>query len=389
MGGAVLYLIGGRSGSDAESEPATDRAPTPLSTTGNWRQYRADAANTLSKPDTTVLPESGTVYWQSPASSAPVFDDDAMFLERPNGSASVTIAAHSRETGDSLWAGPNRTGTARSPAVGRYVFGTGSAVTGIDVEDGDVEWQVEPKAHGPWAPVLNDRTLYLIGERYDETPAMLLAMDDETGQTRWKDAFRGPETDIESGPAVGEEHVYVATKAGRVIAYAKSDGRRRWVANAMDAVRVPVTIGDGSVFVADESGTISAFATADGTLRWRRSVAEPSDGFAYGAGTLYYAAEGGVYAMDASDGSERWVFTGSDPLAPAVGAEAVYVATGLDDRGLYAVEKATGNPIWSYTFPRVYEGDLVQGGARFPPVALDGGLFVTADDGLYAFGPAD
>lgn len=386
--GTVGVLLGGQRGSDGESGPGTDRSPRPLSVSGQWRQYRADAANTLAKPDTTVLPEAGSVYWRLPAASAPVFDGERMFLERANGDASVTIAAHSRETGDSIWEGPDRTGTNRSPAIGRSVFGASGELTGFDPGDGTVRWQTETNAYGSWAPVVDDGRLYLAGGRFDGTPAMVLAVDGETGETVWTEAFRETETDIESGLAVGNGHVFAATTDGQVVALAKSDGERRWVSDAVESVRVPVTVGDGSVFVADESGAVSALSAADGVVRWRRPVATPSGGFAYAEGTLYYAATDGVYALDAGDGRQRWVNDQSDPLAPAVGAEAVYVATGFDDHSLHVVDRATGDWIGSHTFPRIWEDDVIRGGARFPPVALDGGLFVTADDGLYAFGPA-
>ncbi|QPV62637.1 PQQ-binding-like beta-propeller repeat protein [Halosimplex litoreum] len=386
--GTVGYLVGGRGGADDGSELGTDRSPRPLSVSGQWRQYRADAANTLAKPDATVLPDSGSVYWRLPAASAPVFDGDTMFLERANGSASVTIAAHSRATGDSIWEGPDRTGTNRSPAVGQYVFSNSGELTGFDAGDGTVRWQEETDAHVGWAPVVDDDRLYLAGRRYDGTPAMVVAVDGETGETVWEVAFREPEADIESGLAVGDAHVFAATTDGRVVALAKSDGERRWVSDAVESVRVPTTVGDGSVFVADESGVVSALSAADGVVRWRRSVAPPSGGFAYGERTLYYAATDGVYALDAGDGRQRWLNDQSDPLAPAVGSDAIYVATGFDDRSLHAVDRTTGDWLWSHTFPRIWEGDVPRGGARYPPVVLDGGLFVTADDGLYAFGPA-
>jgi outer membrane protein assembly factor BamB len=386
--GAVGYLIGGRAGSDDGSELGTDRSPRPLSVSGQWRQYRADAANTLAKPDTTVLPEAGSVHWRLPAASAPVFDGERLYLERANGDAGVAIAAHSSETGDSIWEGPGRTGTNRSLAIGRSVFGASGELTGLGPRDGTVRWQVGTDAHVGWAPVVDDGRLYVTGRRFDGTPAMVLAMDGETGETVWTEAFRETEADIESGLAVGDAHVFAATTDGRVVALAKSDGERRWVSDAVESVRVPVTVGDGSVFVADESGAVSALSAADGIVRWRRPVATPSGGFAYGERTLYYAATDGVYALDAGDGTRRWVNDQSEPLAPAVGADAVYVATGFDDHSLHAVDRATGDWLWSHTFSRIVEDDVIRGGARFPPVALDGGLFVTADDGLYAFGPA-
>lgn len=124
---------------------------------------------------------------------------------------------------------------------------------------------------------------------------------------KWK-TFVGGES--YASPVVGPETVYVATKAGSLVALRLSDGSERWRTH----------VGD---YVARTTPALSG-------------------------NTLYVAAGYALLAVDAESGRERWSvplrFAGS--CSPVVDGDLVYVAT--QEGYLSAFATQTGKEVWNY-----------------------------------------
>ena len=225
---------------------------------------------------------------------------------------------------------------------------------------------------------------------------------------RWK-TFVGGES--YASPVVGTDVVYVATKAGSVLALGLADGQERWrfdvgdyiarstpalVGNtlyvaagyaltAIDAEsgkqrwRVPLRFAgscspvaaDNLVFVATQEGHVSAFAPETGEERWHYR----NDNLLFGSpavadGSLVIGDEGGqVTALDASTGRERWQtqIGGQIYATPAIADGVAYIVTNAPS--LYALDVKTGKALWHRGI----------GGESSP--AVDGGaIFLGGDD---------
>src|SRR5262249_3648649 len=90
-------------------------------------------------------------------------------------------------------------------------------------------------------------------------------------------------------------------------------------------------VANGLVFVATKAGSLVALALSDGEVRWRPQVGESVARTtpASDAGTLYVAAGYKLLALDAATGQQRWTvplrFAGS--CSPVAVDGRVYVAT--------------------------------------------------------------
>ena len=93
---------------------------------------------------------------------------------------------------------------------------------------------------------------------------------------------------------------------------------------------------------------------------------------------------GGVYAVDAATGRQRWAFHAGGAMRPAVSAPVlaggrVYVGEGMHSNfvcRLYCLDAATGLPHWSFE-----AGDHIES----TPAVRDGTVFFAAgNDGVYA-----
>jgi outer membrane protein assembly factor BamB len=232
---------------------------------------------------------------------------------------------------------------------------------------------------------------------------------------KWK-AFVGGET--YASPVVGADAVFVATKAGSVVALGLGDGQERWridvgdyiarstpalsgdtlfvaagyALSAIDAEngqlrwRVALrfagscspVVADGRVYVATQEGHVSAFAPETGEELWHYR----NDNLLFGSpaisdNTLVIADEAGqVTALEASTGRERWQKAiGGDAYAtPAIADGVVYVAT--NEPSLVALDLKSGKELWQRgvggeSSPALHDGVLYLGGSDQSVRALD------------------
>jgi outer membrane protein assembly factor BamB len=224
----------------------------------------------------------------------------------------------------------------------------------------------------------------------------------------WK-TFVGGES--YASPVVGAESVYVATKAGSLVALRLTDGSERWRTQVGDYVArtTPALSGNtlfvaagyallaidtetgrerwsvplrfaGScspvvegelVYVATQEGHISAFATQTGQEVWHYR----NDNLLFGSpavaeGLVVIADEAGqVTAIDGRTGRELWQKSteGEAFTTPAIEGGSVYVAT--DEPSLTAFDLKTGAQLWTRDV-----------GGESSPAVGDGMVFLGGDD---------
>jgi outer membrane protein assembly factor BamB len=232
---------------------------------------------------------------------------------------------------------------------------------------------------------------------------------------KWK-TFVGGES--YASPVVGMETVFVATKAGSLIALRLDDGSEKWRAYvgeyvarttpaltpdtvfvsagyallAIDAESglerwsvplrfagscSPVVAGD-HVFVSTQEGHVSAFASETGEEIWHYR----NDNLLFGSpavagGVVVIADEAGVVTgLEVGSGRELWQETISGEVftTPAIEAGVVFVAT--NEPSLVALDIRTGTPIWQQgvggeSSPAIADGVVYLGGSDQSLRALD------------------
>lgn len=225
---------------------------------------------------------------------------------------------------------------------------------------------------------------------------------------KWK-AFVGGES--YASPVVGTDAVYVATKAGSLIALSVADGEELWRTDIGDYVArstpalagsrlfvsagyallaidaksgkelwrnplqfagscSPVVAGD-FVYVATQEGHVSAIAQDSGEERW----AYRNDNLLFGSpavadGMVIIGDETGqVTALDAERGRERWQTTidGDIYATPAIADGVVYVVS--NEPAVVALDLRTGKELWRRGV-----------GGQSSPAVQDGVLYVGGDD---------
>ncbi|WP_344572539.1 PQQ-binding-like beta-propeller repeat protein, partial [Streptomyces violaceolatus] len=240
-------------------------------------------------------------------------------------------------------------------ADGRIHASDGPTLFALDAREGADLWRVQTDA---WVYSLQaDRGTVLTATR----GGGVQAWEASAGQKLWE--VTGAQTDFESpeaGAALHDGTAYVWQDA-RLRALDARTGDERWsypIGDAASCGGVPVRLTqapDGYVYVA--AGTrVLALEVASGHVRWHFEapavfLAPPTfvPGPAVTGGGVYLADYlGTVYALDATDGRDRWRIatearSSTDPVLVAAGH--VHVGSG---KGLYTLDAVTGTPKWRF-----------------------------------------
>ena len=279
-------------------------------------------------------------YRSSPArAAAEAYATDTLAVTAPAGvfglNAGGGLRLFGREFGVERWHGPGeRPGfgvfgppTAVPPvAVDGTVYaaipGT-EHVASLDASSGAERWRVSPgdELH---RPAVRDGRLYAVNWPHQAT-----AYDAETGERLWRtdlaDQMVLPPTATAGG-------VVVPQRTG-VTALDAEDGSVRWrFEHDGNATEGAAAVAEGRAFVQSdgEDGSLHAVSLETGEEQWSAPVS--GEGTPVVADGVVYARDyNDLVAVDASDGTVRWLYDSKLPLStPAVGDGVLYaVAHGL------------------------------------------------------------
>ncbi|WP_227353638.1 outer membrane protein assembly factor BamB family protein [Haladaptatus salinisoli] len=365
----------GRTGS------TTDSGPTPYATEDWNASFDARA-------------EAGPVVANGTAYAAVTTDADLPATGR--------VVAYDAESGEKRWTTGKVGAATGSPAVSSdtvYVSTRGTNADGyenygglyaLDADTGDVKWRVEDAPRG--SPVVADGVVYVGSTAYDA----------ETGEKLWHGTGAiigvvGDTAYAQNGSAVTARDADDGTVQWSAPIPTTADASA--VEGAVTSERVFLTVE-----TANDTRSIYALSADDGSVDWKRSVPGAGDDEdllsapAVKDGSVYVTARGDtgtVYALDADTGDERWTYEtpAAHPSAPAVGNDTVYVGgqffSKLEDVGdvvrpavpaVYALDATDGEERWNYSIREA--GHLV----AYTPVVADGKAYVTVREwnGIYS-----
>jgi len=201
-------------------------------------------------------------------------------------------------------------------------------------------WHTRP-IRGPSAPVaLDSSTVYLGGG-----DRRVVAVDLETGRTRWSVRLTGP---LVGGVIRGGDRIYAATDrpSGRVYALARASGSQVWDTRAGD-IHAPLALIEDQLIALNRAGQVIALDAAAGTIRWRRAVPSTQvPPHSLGDGRVLITSHDSLYVLRLSDGRilERHPVPGTIVAPWAEHEGLLFAATG--DSTIVALEQGTLAERW-------------------------------------------
>jgi eukaryotic-like serine/threonine-protein kinase len=358
----------------AVSTPATPTAGGIASLRGEMRMYRGDPAHTGQQPGPAPAGQPA-VAWRFETGgevyASPAIADGVIYLTSKSGFLYAVDAG----TGEQRWRYQLGDYVVRSsPAIvdGVVYVGGGFNLFAIDATTGQERWRFAMRYAGGASPTVVDGVVYVTSQE-----GFVYAVDARTGKERWNVQTEGL---IFSSPTFIDGTVVVGTDSGVLYGVTAANGRLDWRRNLDGPIFASVAgRSDGVAFVTIGAGFTYAIDVRDGSVVWTAAIGS-DEAPAVSNGTLVLSAkDGGVYGLDATTGTTRWLFpTGESATgAPSISDDLVFVGAG---RNLLIIDASNGTRRWYFL-----ASDIVESA----PTVIDGVvLFGNRDGFLYAIGAA-
>jgi outer membrane protein assembly factor BamB len=343
--------------------------------------------NTTSAPNLKLFwkaPTGGNIVYSSPAVAGGV-----VYL----GSSDGLLYAFDERSGRQLWTGATGGAVFSSPAVGGGVVYAGSgdgrlyafAAGGCGRTSCAPLWTGDTGGIVVSSPTLAGGRVF-IGSRAEDD-AMFVFNAAGCGAPTCAPVAVDPAGETDSTPAVANGVAYHSAYDAYLYAFSASCSGAcapLWKFGTAAPIDSSPAVVNGTVYVGSADARIYAVNATTGAERWHfmtgLTTNFSSPAVAYGR--VYIGSwDAGMYSLDSQTGQLAWRFT--DPTgfgfsSPAVAGGVVF-ADAYQDGAVYAINAATGLPLWA---------GLAGVNNSSSPAVADGTLFISSGDGnLYAFRP--
>ncbi len=177
----------------------------------------------------------------------------------------------------------------------------------------------------------------------------LHAISTTTGKTVWSATIGG---DV-FAPVYGSGHVYVTTSTGVVEAVGETNGKKLWSMTLPHPASTAPSLDASAklLFVGESNGDVKALSTA-GAGQWTYSsgsaVTTPPT---VSGGTVYFGAGDSVYAIQETKGSKIWSHKTGGTIGNSValqktGDKGLILLAGSADGNLYGLDATKGTDLW-------------------------------------------
>ncbi len=353
----------------------------------DWPMFRKDAVHSGYSVDEAELKPPLEAKWtfeMGQSFSGAIVVGNSIYVE--SGSPAVLYSLNAL-TGAQNWSRPTGKISHASPAYADGTILTGShcancAFEAFDAQTGTLKWSL-PLPQGSRDPVVENGVAY-----FGSDDKKVRAVNISTGQLIWTSPLLND--GVTAVPAVVNGKVYVGTWNSKFYALNSGTGAKIWEYTVSPTKLVlfssPV-VADGVVYIGAGKNIIAVDANT-GAHKWTSS---DMNGFvgsspAVAGGNLYLMTDpGGVYSLNANNGSLNWSYFTQAPISPASWSSPVVangvVYVGSTDNKFYAFDKNTGELLWSQDLGATITAS---------PVVANGMVYVGTNGGkLYAFGNDD
>ena len=158
------------------------------------------------------------------------------------------------------------------------------------------------------------------------------------------------------------------------------NGRRRWHISTDASIKNSAAISDGRCAAVSVTGRVYVMDTARGGCTWQADLPGHPERWVYTApaiadGTVYVGARSGYGAYDLESGARKWYreIEATDAwscyASPQIYEDLVVLL--ISRRGLLALDRKTGEPVWEKTMETEYQ---------YPAPVITGDLLVSGGD---------
>jgi outer membrane protein assembly factor BamB len=296
---------------------------------------------------------SGGSHWQRALDAGPVTHLHAS-ADAAVAAAGDTVFTLEPDDGEVRWRSRTPVGEPAAVVVSGQTVGVWSArLRALRLRDGTPRWEHVDVLTPLAAVTASDRVVYGIRQRW--TGSELVALDSGSGRPLWR--FDGGAVGMSDEAVVGvgnhtvavlqDGHLF-AIDPGRQASGATGMRAARWHREVARPWRTPLVLSD-VVIVATRGGRVCAYAAADGAEQWCAQVAgvrhrEPA--VVASGGVVAVITPSQVTGLARGSGTQQWVHEAPHALAPIATASGDDVVVTDDTGTLRGLEAGRGRERW-------------------------------------------
>lgn len=336
------------------------------------------------------------VRWSFTAHRADGFRDRITAVTQGGGRVYVAgdgghLTALNRSTGAVVWSEDVGSG------IYGLAFGAGNVyasyyelVIAFDAATGKERWRLgavgEESTCVVEPPVADDSSVYVIASKRTGVVTQMTAVDASTGRERWRFSWSGHAFCAEDPTAVVGGGLVVVSGAGAgdgLTALDVGTGRVRWRAKLQGWPEWPSSVGPDAVYTLTRAGIVSAVDLETGDVRWTKDLGLDAQGPIAVRDGVVFVKDGGVVALDASNGGERWRFRSKEEVVapPIPGGRSVFagIALGTYVR-VHALDRTSGQKVACVLIPEHASDTRTLGSAGNALVVANGEVFAVVPE---------
>jgi outer membrane protein assembly factor BamB len=254
-----------------------------------------------------------------------------------------------------------------------YVGAFDDHLRALDLATGREKWKLKTGAIK--APVgVHEGAVYA-----GNVDGVFYCVDAATGKERWK---HDAQAEVTSGPNFTADGVLFGTQDETLHCLRRADGKPKWTYQISGGpVMGTPAVAAGRTFAAGCDSTLHVLDVATG----KEQAAVSLDGqvgasAAVRDGRLYVGTMSAqVLAVDLAKAAAAWTFEPAKRKQPFFASPAVtekLVVVGSRDKRVYALDRATGQPVWEFATDGKVDSSPVVAGSRVYVGSQDGNLYV-------------
>lgn len=278
------------------------------------------------------------------------------------------------------------------------VVGVPGGLLALNATDGRILWQANTVGEVLWPPLVTETAVFagtaFVGpgiEAQPEKQAWFYALDAASGDVLWSQETAAytlttptanEETVVVGGSYLAEKEIAEGGHL-RFYAFNLADGAVQWTADREEGFLKSLAAGKDHLYFLAYADVLFGLSMDDGQEVWRYSTENWSPGFTLANEIIYLGSDNAfVHAVNGRDGTAVWrvhqegIFN-APRSEPVVANGRLYFQS--NDNRLYSLDTAAGDILWQ-TEPQTR--------SRVAPTVAFGHLYLLGQDGiLYAFAP--
>ena len=306
----------------------------------DWDGFQADSDhNAYREENSDFVTNLWSIYMEGPVHSSPAIYKDYLYVVSHQG----ILKAIDMQTGEVEWDLDLESQTNSSPVIhsNRLYIGCEDGLKAVNINTHKVIWDYDC-GNVESTPFFYDDVIY-----FGSDDGHLYGLDSD-GDVKFNKKLSG---EIKSSPIVVDDEIFIGSSDAKFFSF-NTDKSKNWEVTVGDEILSSPAYVNDSVIFGSSDGNIYCLNVSDGDLIWKEDLNNKvisSPTVDEHDNSVYVGSdEGNLTCLDTRDGVVKWSFHTGDKVRSTPALKDNLLAFGSLNGNFYVLNKYTGNVEFTY-----------------------------------------